>query len=130
MPFKKNLHSAVDRWSEKYDNAKIFNGINSDHDDLCSLFLFDDKQNSMVDGRNCFILLSILTTYIHTFFHQINVEVSGAKTRAIFDDVFDKMVTAAQPIPGFRRVKGGKILKVYYVQIDYFWVIFILQMTS
>lgn len=37
------------------------------------------------------------------------MEVSGAKTRAIFEDVFKKMVTAAQPIPGFRRVKGGKI---------------------
>lgn len=40
---------------------------------------------------------------------KIRVEVSGAKTRAIFEDVFKKMVTAAQPIPGFRRVKGGKI---------------------
>ncbi|XP_022733969.1 uncharacterized protein LOC111287590 isoform X2 [Durio zibethinus] len=39
---------------------------------------------------------------------KIRVEVSGAKTRAIFNDVFDKMVAAAQPIPGFRRVKGGK----------------------
>lgn len=39
---------------------------------------------------------------------KIGVEVSSAKTRAIFDDVFDKMVAAAQPIPGFRRVKGGK----------------------
>ncbi|KAK8516005.1 hypothetical protein V6N12_066843 [Hibiscus sabdariffa] len=39
---------------------------------------------------------------------KIRVEVSGAKTRAIFNDVFDKMVADAQPIPGFRRVKGGK----------------------
>ncbi|KAK2642612.1 hypothetical protein Ddye_024375 [Dipteronia dyeriana] len=39
---------------------------------------------------------------------KASVEVSSAKTRAIFDDVFDKMVAAAQPIPGFRRVKGGK----------------------
>ncbi|XVF84315.1 hypothetical protein PTKIN_Ptkin17bG0026900 [Pterospermum kingtungense] len=37
---------------------------------------------------------------------KIRVEVSGTKTRAIFNDVFDKMVDAAQPIPGFRRVKG------------------------
>ncbi|XVE84436.1 hypothetical protein DITRI_Ditri17bG0014100 [Diplodiscus trichospermus] len=37
---------------------------------------------------------------------KIRVEVSGAKTRAIFNNVFDKMVAAAQPIPGFRRVKG------------------------
>ncbi|EEF31800.1 conserved hypothetical protein [Ricinus communis] len=39
---------------------------------------------------------------------RISVEVSGVKTRAIFDNVFEKMVAAAQPIPGFRRVKGGK----------------------
>ncbi|XP_050369799.1 uncharacterized protein LOC126787921 [Argentina anserina] len=39
---------------------------------------------------------------------KISVEVSGAKTQVIFDAVFDKMVAAAQPIPGFRRVKGGK----------------------
>ncbi|TYJ46051.1 hypothetical protein E1A91_A02G096000v1 [Gossypium mustelinum] len=39
---------------------------------------------------------------------KIRVEVSGAKTRAIFNEVFDKMVADAQPIPGFRRVKGGK----------------------
>ncbi|KAH7857325.1 hypothetical protein Vadar_011317 [Vaccinium darrowii] len=39
---------------------------------------------------------------------RLSVEVSGAKTEAIFDDVFSKMVAAAQPIPGFRREKGGK----------------------
>ncbi|KAM4113759.1 hypothetical protein ACJW30_04G020500 [Castanea mollissima] len=39
---------------------------------------------------------------------KISVEIFGAKTQAIFDNVFDKMVAAAQPIPGFRRVKGGK----------------------
>ncbi|KAJ4956063.1 hypothetical protein NE237_012846 [Protea cynaroides] len=39
---------------------------------------------------------------------QIKVDVSGTKTQAIFDDVFSKMVVAAQPIPGFRRAKGGK----------------------
>lgn len=39
---------------------------------------------------------------------KISVEVFGAKTQAIFDNVFDKMVAAAQPIPGFRRAKGGK----------------------
>ncbi|GMY24744.1 trigger factor [Fagus crenata] len=33
-------------------------------------------------------------------------KVFGAKTQAIFDNVFDKMVAAAQPIPGFRRAKG------------------------
>ncbi|XP_027918772.1 uncharacterized protein LOC114177567 isoform X2 [Vigna unguiculata] len=39
---------------------------------------------------------------------KISVEVSGNKTQRIFDDVFKRMVAAAQPIPGFRRVKGGK----------------------
>lgn len=39
---------------------------------------------------------------------KIKVEVSGAKTQVIFNDVFDKLVAAAQPIPGFRREKGGK----------------------
>ncbi|WCJ41249.1 hypothetical protein M5689_022130 [Euphorbia peplus] len=39
---------------------------------------------------------------------RISVEVTGAGTRAVFNNVFDKMVAAAQPIPGFRRVKGGK----------------------
>ncbi|CAK9148760.1 unnamed protein product [Ilex paraguariensis] len=37
---------------------------------------------------------------------KITVEVSGAKTQEIFDEVFSRMVTAAQPIPGFRRAKG------------------------
>ncbi|KAJ0034103.1 hypothetical protein Pint_26063 [Pistacia integerrima] len=46
---------------------------------------------------------------------KISIEISGTKTRAIFDDVFDKMVAAAQPIPGFRRVKGDFML-VYYVK--------------
>ncbi|XP_028074912.1 uncharacterized protein LOC114277244 isoform X2 [Camellia sinensis] len=39
---------------------------------------------------------------------KISVEVSGTKTQSIFDDVFSKMVADAQPIPGFRRLKGGK----------------------
>ncbi|KAE8076625.1 hypothetical protein FH972_015262 [Carpinus fangiana] len=39
---------------------------------------------------------------------MVSVEVFGIRTQAIFDNVFDKMVAAAQPIRGFRRVKGGK----------------------
>ncbi|XP_020593051.1 uncharacterized protein LOC110033420 isoform X2 [Phalaenopsis equestris] len=39
---------------------------------------------------------------------KVRVDVSGARTQEIFDDVFSKLVDAAQPIPGFRRVKGGK----------------------
>lgn len=39
---------------------------------------------------------------------KMKVDVTGAKTQVIFDDVFSKLVDDAQPIPGFRRVKGGK----------------------
>ncbi|XP_015868651.3 uncharacterized protein LOC107406063 [Ziziphus jujuba] len=39
---------------------------------------------------------------------KLSIEVSGTTTQTIFDEVFDKMVEEAQPIPGFRRVKGGK----------------------
>ncbi|XP_023639326.1 uncharacterized protein LOC17888561 [Capsella rubella] len=39
---------------------------------------------------------------------KVHVEVSGEKTQTVFNNVFEKMVAAAQPIPGFRRVKGGK----------------------
>lgn len=34
------------------------------------------------------------------------------ETQAIFNTVFTKLVDAAQPIPGFRRVKGGLFLKL------------------
>ncbi|KAK2979359.1 hypothetical protein RJ640_018439 [Escallonia rubra] len=39
---------------------------------------------------------------------KIGIEVSGGKTEEIFDLVFSNMVADAQPIPGFRRTKGGK----------------------
>ncbi|CAH8264270.1 unnamed protein product [Arabidopsis lyrata] len=39
---------------------------------------------------------------------KVHVQVSGEKTKTVFNHVFEKMVAAAQPIPGFRRVKGGK----------------------
>ena len=72
------------------------------------------------------INVEVLTTnYICNFCHQISVEIFGAKTQAIFDNVFDKMVAAAQPIPGFRRVKGGKIFNLMYIlswrSLGYVW---------
>ncbi|KAJ0969322.1 hypothetical protein J5N97_022199 [Dioscorea zingiberensis] len=39
---------------------------------------------------------------------KVRIDVAGTKTQAVFDIVFTKLVDAAQPIPGFRRVKGGK----------------------
>ncbi|KAL9668948.1 hypothetical protein QQ045_006489 [Rhodiola kirilowii] len=44
---------------------------------------------------------------------KISVVVSGAKTQSIFDDVFSKIVADSQPIPGFRRVKGGKFFTLF-----------------
>ncbi|KMZ68762.1 hypothetical protein ZOSMA_22G00510 [Zostera marina] len=43
---------------------------------------------------------------------KININVPGSETQSIFDTVFSKMVAAAQPIPGFRRVKGGKTVNI------------------
>ncbi|KAG7568873.1 Trigger factor ribosome-binding domain superfamily [Arabidopsis thaliana x Arabidopsis arenosa] len=45
---------------------------------------------------------------------KVHVEVSGEKTQTIFNHVFEKMVAAAQPIPGFRRVKGGMTSQILY----------------
>jgi len=39
---------------------------------------------------------------------KIQVNVSGTMTDSIFEEVFTKKVAAAQPLPGFRRMKGGK----------------------
>ncbi|XP_027066031.1 uncharacterized protein [Coffea arabica] len=43
---------------------------------------------------------------------KISMVVEGKRTQAIFDDVFSSMVADAQPIPGFRRVKGGKTTNI------------------
>lgn len=56
------------------------------------------------------MIISLTTSDIYIFCNQLSIEVSGAKTQTIFDEVFDKIVEEAQPIPGFRRVKGGKVL--------------------
>lgn len=51
---------------------------------------------------------------------QVRVDASGAKTQAIFDDVFSKLVEAAQPIPGFQRAKGGNfaLLLIIHNKLD------------
>ncbi|KAI4373991.1 hypothetical protein MLD38_012042 [Melastoma candidum] len=58
---------------------------------------------------------------------KIGIEVSRGKTEAIFNEVFDRMVAAAQPIPGFRREKGGEIkLKIFTaMHIDGLFSIFL-----
>lgn len=39
---------------------------------------------------------------------QLRVTVADTMTESIFEKVFSKNVAAAQPLPGFRRMKGGK----------------------
>ncbi|XP_073000213.1 uncharacterized protein [Typha latifolia] len=56
----------------------------------------------------CFNDFTVAANVVEDKEIKIRVDVSGAKTQAIFDDAFSKLVAAAQPIPGFRRVKGGK----------------------
>ncbi|XP_010510302.1 PREDICTED: uncharacterized protein LOC104786569 [Camelina sativa] len=54
---------------------------------------------------------SVLITKVETTSSnevKVHVHVSGEKTQTVFNNVFERMVAAAQPIPGFRRVKGGK----------------------
>ncbi|RVW88549.1 hypothetical protein CK203_033072 [Vitis vinifera] len=55
---------------------------------------------------------------------KISVELSGVKTRTIFDNVFSKMVADAQPIPGFRRVKGAFLLHVFFSSTSKFLTFF------
>lgn len=59
------------------------------------------------DEFMCVLRLCCFPPYVPYLLEQVHVEVSGEKTQTVFNNVFDKMVAAAQPIPGFRRVKGG-----------------------
>ncbi|MQL83668.1 hypothetical protein Taro_016165, partial [Colocasia esculenta] len=43
---------------------------------------------------------------------KLLIDVSGSKTEVIFDDVFSKLVAAAQPIPGFRRIPRDVLLQI------------------
>ncbi|TVU01438.1 hypothetical protein EJB05_53114 [Eragrostis curvula] len=43
---------------------------------------------------------------------KIQVNVAGTMTDSTFEEVFAKKVAAAQPLPGFRRMKGGKTQEI------------------
>ncbi|EEE70049.1 hypothetical protein OsJ_30007 [Oryza sativa Japonica Group] len=52
---------------------------------------------------------------------KLRVTVADTMTESIFEKVFSKNVAAAQPLPGFRRMKGGLLLylgKPYFVSIS------------
>lgn len=61
-------------------------------------------------------LISVLrvSTLCSLLAEQVHVEISGEKTLTEFNHVFEKMVAAAQPIPGFRRAKGGTTSQMLY----------------
>ncbi|XP_066160279.1 uncharacterized protein [Oryza sativa Japonica Group] len=49
---------------------------------------------------------------------KLRVTVADTMTESIFEKVFSKNVAAAQPLPGFRRMKGGLLLylgKPYFI---------------
>ncbi|XP_014757430.1 uncharacterized protein LOC100832086 isoform X2 [Brachypodium distachyon] len=52
--------------------------------------------------------VSVLTEEDGVIKTQIRVTVSSTMTDFIFQKVFAKHVAAAQPLPGFRQMKGGK----------------------
>ncbi|KAF0914073.1 hypothetical protein E2562_026485 [Oryza meyeriana var. granulata] len=54
---------------------------------------------------------------------KTRVTVAGTMTESIFEKVFLKKLVAAQPLPGFRRMKGGPLLflgKPYFLSISVF----------
>ena len=52
--------------------------------------------------------VSVLTEEDGVIETQIRVTVSSKMTDSVFEKVLSKHIAAAQPLPGFRRLKGGK----------------------
>ncbi|XP_026448369.1 uncharacterized protein LOC113348732 isoform X1 [Papaver somniferum] len=75
---------------------------------LCAFALSSESEEVGISTTSLDGISVAATTTSEPLELKIRIDVTGAKTQEIFDDVFSKMVAAAQPIPGFRRVKGGK----------------------
>ncbi|GAB4828488.1 hypothetical protein Ancab_039326 [Ancistrocladus abbreviatus] len=77
---------------------------------LCDIISFgeEDVGVSSLQFEEFSVATATIVLMIKNFIYQIDVVVNGAKTREIFEEEFSKMVANAQPIPGFRRVKGGE----------------------
>ncbi|KAF7066617.1 hypothetical protein CFC21_072570 [Triticum aestivum] len=52
--------------------------------------------------------VSVLTEEDGVIETQIRVTISSKMTDSVFEKVLSKHIAAAQPLPGFRRLKGGK----------------------
>ncbi|KAI3988130.1 hypothetical protein MKX01_011919 [Papaver californicum] len=75
---------------------------------LCAFALSSESEEVGVSTTSLDGISVAATTTSEPLELKIRIDFTGAKTQEIFDNVFSKMVAAAQPIPGFRRVKGGK----------------------
>ncbi|KAJ8460896.1 hypothetical protein OPV22_033822 [Ensete ventricosum] len=103
LPFSRRMQSSihmknVTRENLRRDGYKSIDAIQAISSDL------ENLGNSMAPFRD----FTVSVNYSDDREIKIRVDVSGTRTQAIFDDVFSKLIAAAQPIPGFRRVKGGK----------------------
>ncbi|RZC50841.1 hypothetical protein C5167_019268 [Papaver somniferum] len=84
---------------------------------LCAFALSSESEEVGISTTSLDGISVAATTTSEPLELKIRIDVTGAKTQEIFDDVFSKMVAAAQPIPGFRRVKGGKTPNVSFLPI-------------
>ncbi|URE14925.1 Bacterial trigger factor protein (TF) [Musa troglodytarum] len=106
LPFSRRMQSSihmknVTRENFRRDGYKSIDAIEAISSDLESL------GNSMAPFED----FTVTVNNSDDREIKIRVDVSGTRTQAIFDDVFSKLVAAAQPIPGFRRVKGENCLQ-------------------
>ncbi|XP_020087763.1 uncharacterized protein LOC109709834 isoform X2 [Ananas comosus] len=95
-----NLSTFVEEGSKRHSSCKIFSTTQ-----VVSPVLNSENPDASVSHYEDF---SVAVNARDEKEMKIRVTVSSSKTQFIFDDVFSKLVAAAQPIPGFRRVKGGK----------------------
>ncbi|XP_038984165.1 uncharacterized protein LOC113462762 isoform X2 [Phoenix dactylifera] len=56
---------------------------------------------------------TITSQRIRPHFSRVRVNLNGEETEKAFDDVVSNLAHAAPPIPGFCRMKGGKLLQVF-----------------
>uniref|UniRef100_A0A0D9XFM5 peptidylprolyl isomerase n=1 Tax=Leersia perrieri TaxID=77586 RepID=A0A0D9XFM5_9ORYZ len=89
----------------------IFNKQNRINPKVCSVLravspvqCIENSTESSVSFKD--FLVSVQTE--EDGLRKIRATIAGTMTESIFDTVFSKNLAAAQPLPGFRRMKGGK----------------------
>uniref|UniRef100_A0A0D9XFM4 peptidylprolyl isomerase n=1 Tax=Leersia perrieri TaxID=77586 RepID=A0A0D9XFM4_9ORYZ len=102
----------------------IFNKQNRINPKVCSVLravspvqCIENSTESSVSFKD--FLVSVQTE--EDGLRKIRATIAGTMTESIFDTVFSKNLAAAQPLPGFRRMKGGSLLKpgkLYFLSIS------------